>query len=211
MKITVFHPLSEDRTVSVTSWSAPSCPCQKFLLLSAVVNRCWWALSGGDRKQQEGEQTEWQWSLLPLCSCSLSCTGSGAHWPWSLNQRETKAVERRRSTSMLVQGVQKCTALAWGWNSGGKRMNCPILQWSATELVQSLCETSLKPVKLNFVVSVLLVERFPSWNVSHQQYLRPLVHWVPFDLWGYWPCCEGMDCVPHSGALSLQTGRLMCL
>lgn len=193
---------SSDRTVSVTSWSAPSCPCQKFLLLSDVMNRCWWALSGGDRKQQEGEQTEWQRSLLPLCSYSLSCTGTGAQWPWSLNQRETKAVKRRRSTSILVQ---RCTALAWGWNSGGKRTSYPVLWWSATELVQTLCETSLKPVKLNFVVSILLVEHFPSWNVAHQQYLRSLVHAVPHDLWGYCPCCGWMDCMPHWGMLSLQT------
>lgn len=130
--------------------------------------------------------------------------------PGSLNQRETKAVKRRRSTSMLIQEVQKCTALAWSWNSRGKRMNCPILQWSATELVQSLCETSLKPVKVNFVVSILLVEHFPSWNIAHQQYLRSLVHSVPLDLWGCCPCCEWMDCMPHSGMLSLQTGGLMC-
>lgn len=73
---------------------------------------------------------------------------------------------------MLVQGVHKSPALAWGKcrNSGEKRMNRPVLQWPAMELVQSLCETSLKPVKLNVVVSVLLVEQFPSWNVAHQQY-----------------------------------------
>lgn len=88
-------------------------------------------------------------------------------------------------------------------------MNCPILQWSATEIVQSFCETSLKPVKLNFVVSVLLVEQFSSWNVAHQQYLKSLVHSVPHVLWGYCPCCEWVDCRPHLGMLSLQTGRLM--
>lgn len=88
-------------------------------------------------------------------------------------------------------------------------MSCPTLQWSAIELVQSLCETSLKLVELTFVVSVLLVKQFPSWNVAHQQYLRSLLHWVPRDLWGYCPCCQWMDCMPHSGMLSLQTGRLV--
>lgn len=119
--------------------------------------------------------------------------------PGSLNQRETKAVKRRRSTSMLVQGAQKCTALAWGWNSGGKSMNCTILA-VVSHWISSV--PLLKPVKLNLVVSVLLVERFPCWNVAHQQYLGSLVHSVPHDPWGYCPCCEWMDCMPHSGAVS---------
>lgn len=118
--------------------------------------------------------------------------------PVSLNQRETKAV-KRRSTSMLVQGVQKCTTLAWGWNSGGKSMNCPILA-VVSHWISSV--PSRKPVKLNFVVSVLLVEHFPSWNVAHQQYLRSLVYSVPHDLWGYCPFCEWMDCMPPSEAVS---------
>lgn len=79
-------------------------------------------------------------------------------------------------------------------------MSNPILHWSATELVQSFCGTSLKLVELNFVVSVLLVEQFPSWNVAHQQYLRSLVHSVPHDLWGYchavsgWTACLIQGC-----------------
>lgn len=97
-----------------------------------------------------------------LCASALyPALDLGLTDPGSLNQKETKAV-KRRSTSVLVQGVQKSTALAWGCDSGEKRMNCPTLQWSATELVQSLCETSLKLVELTFVASVLLVGQFPS-------------------------------------------------
>lgn len=100
-----------------------------------------------------------------LCAPALyPAPALGLTDPGSLNQKKSRAVKRRRNTFMLVQGVQKSPALAWGKckNSGEKRMNRPILQWPAMELVQSLCETSLKPVKLNVVVSVLLVEQFPS-------------------------------------------------
>lgn len=73
-----------------------------------------------------------------------------------------------------------------------------VSHWISSVPLWNLTEAS----KTKLGVSVFLVEQFPSWNVAHQQYLRSLVQ-------EYCPCCGWMDCMPHLGMLSLQTGRLV--